>query len=36
MLRGGIGKVSGVLLDLSGTLYIDKTPTRGALASLGR
>ena len=35
MLRS-LGKVSGVLLDLSGTLFIDKTPTPGALDALGR
>lgn len=29
-------RVSGVLLDLSGTLFVDKAPTPGAIAALER
>ena len=32
----GIGKVSAVLLDLSGTLHVESTPTPSAVAALTR
>ncbi len=32
--KKALGKVSGVLLDLSGTLFVEKSPTPGALAAL--
>ena len=35
-MLGKLGKVSGVLVDLSGTLFIEKTPTPGAIAALER
>lgn len=36
MSRPPLGKVSGVLLDLSGTLHIESTPTPKAISALKR
>lgn len=35
-VKGVLGKVSGVLLDLSGTLFVENAPTPGALAALDK
>ena len=35
-MQKNLGKVSGVLLDLSGTIFVDKAPTPGAIAALQR
>ena len=32
----GLGKISAVLLDLSGTLHVESTPTPSAVAALTR